>query len=46
MAVTGVQSLDIGSDEFQIVFGRVGIGFNLMFFFVFFNDFIKLILIG
>ena len=48
MAMTGVQNLDTGSDEFQIVFGRAGTGFNLMFLFLFFifNDFIKLMLIG
>jgi hypothetical protein len=48
MVVTRVQSLDTGSDEFQIVLGRAGTGFNLMFlfFFFFFNDFIKLMLTG
>ena len=43
MVVIGVQSLDTESDEFQIVLGRASTGFNLMFFF---NDFIKLMLIG
>ena len=46
MAVTGVQRLDTGSDKFQIVFGRAGTGFNLMFLFFIFNDFIKLMLTG
>ena len=31
MAVTGVQSLDTGGDEFQIVFERAGTRFNLIY---------------
>ena len=44
MAVTGVQSLNTGSD----CFGEAGAGFNLGYssFFFNFNDFIKLMLTG